>query len=164
MGTNGTKRLVLLCLACCLALSAATLLARRADKEGDLVARLEHETDPVKRAKLEIRLAHVKLVQATETFDQGNIAGSRELLGAFLERVHSAWSTLQKSGRPAHKKPQGFKELDIELREDVRYLEDLKHRFPYAEREPVEKVAHEVDDLRNEVLKALFPPLPPKRK
>ena len=164
MGTSGTKRLVVLCLACCLALSAATLLARRADKEDDLLARLEHETDPVKHAKLEIRLAHVKLMQAMESFGHGNITGSKELLGVFLNRLHSAWSTLQKSGRPAHKRPQGFKELDIELREDARYLEDLKHRFPYAEREPVEKVAHEVDDLRNEVLKALFPPFSPKKK
>ncbi len=164
MGASGTKRLVFLCLACCLALSAATLLARRADKEGDLLARLEHETEPVKHAQFEIRLAHVKLAQATEAFDQGNITDSRELLGAFLERLRSAWSTLQKSGRPAHKRPQGFKELDIELREDARYLEDLKHRFPYSEREPVEKVAHEVDELRNEVLKALFPPFSPKKK
>ena len=163
MGGSGTKRLPL-CLVYCLALSAATLLAVKVDKEGDLLARLERETDPVKHAQLEIRLAHVKLAQATETFDQGNTARSSELLGAFLERLHSAWSTLQKSGRPAYKQPQGFKELDIELREDARYLEDLKHRFPYSEREPVERVAHEVDELRNEVLKALFPPFSPKKK
>ena len=162
MGASGTKRLALF-LACWLAFPAGMLPARRADKEGDLVARLARETDPVNHAKLEIRLARVKLFQAIAAFDQGNIAGCRELLAGYLERLRSAWSTLQKSGRPAHKRPQGFKELDIELREDSRYLEDLKHRFPFTERESVEKVAHDVEDLRNEVLKALFPPLAPKK-
>jgi len=130
----------------------------REDKEADLLSRISRETNPVKRAKYEIRLARVKLLQAMEAREKGEIESSQKLLGAYLEQVKSAWATLQKTGRPAHKKPQGFKELDIELREDARYLEDLKHRFSFLDREPVEKIAEEVENLRAEVLKALFLP------
>ena len=53
--------------------------------------------------------------------------------------------------------PQGFKELDIELREDARLLEDLKRRISYFERDPLEKAEKEVEQVRAEVLQALFP-------
>jgi hypothetical protein len=131
---------------------------RRPDTEADLLTRLEREQNLVKRAKLEIRLGRVKLFQAIGAFDRGNVEECHQLLAAYLERMKGAWATLETSGRQAWRQHQGFRELDIALREDGRFLEDLKRRFPYQDRAPVEKVAQEVDDLRNQVLKALFPP------
>lgn len=60
--------------------------------------------------------------------------------------------------RQAWRHDQGFRQLDIALREDGRYLDDFKRRVPFQNRAPVETVAKEVDELRNQVLKALFPP------
>lgn len=133
---------------------------RRPDNEQDLLARLQRESDPIKKAKLEIRLGRVKLLQSIAALDQGNLEETNRLLGVYRETLSGAWDRLKKSGRVAHKKPAGFKELDIELREDARYLEDLRHRIPYAERGTAEKVAAEVGEMRNEVLKVLFPPTP----
>jgi hypothetical protein len=136
---------------------------RRRDKEADLLARIERESKPVKKAKLEVRLARVKLHQAIAACDQGNLDQTNRLLGAYMEVLNSAWALLKDSGRVAHKKPAGFKELDIELREDARYLEDLRRRIPYDQRGTVEEIGREVDQLRNEVLNKLFPPLPPRK-
>jgi hypothetical protein len=133
---------------------------RRQDNEPDLRVRIQRESNPVRKAKLEVRLGRVKLFQAIAAFDQGKVEEMNQLLGAYMEILHSAWERLKNSGRVAHKKPSGFKELDIELREDARYLEDLRRRIPYSERGAVEKTAGEVDELRNKVLKALFPPAP----
>jgi hypothetical protein len=146
------------------ALAGGASLARRADSEADLLARLERQRNPVKRAKLEIRLGRVKLFRAIGAFDRGNAEECQELLSAYLERMKSAWATLHSSGRQAWRHSQGFRELDIALREDGRFLEDLKHRIPYQDRRPVEKVAQEVDELRNQVLKELFPPEHPSKK
>ena len=109
---------------------------------------------------MEIRLGRLKLFQAIAAFDQGKLEETNRLLGVYTETLNSAWERLRSSGRVAHKKPSGFKELDIELREDARYLEDLSHRIPYADRSKVKVTAERVDALRNEVLKALFPPTP----
>ncbi len=136
---------------------------RGAEKEAELEARLKRESDPVRKAKIEIRLARFKLYRAADAFDKGNIEEADRLLTAYVEQVKSAWTTLKSSGRQAHKKPAGFKELDIALREDARYLDDLKHHVSYMVRAPVEKVVQEVEDLRNEVLKALFPSEPPRK-
>jgi predicted nucleic acid-binding Zn-ribbon protein len=136
---------------------------QRRDNESDLRARLAREKNPVNRGKYEIRLARVKLFQAIEAFNQQDFEGTLKLLEDYLEQAKKSWATLKDSGRPAHKKPQGFKELDIELREDARYLEDLRRRIPYTDREPVERIEHEVEQLRGEVLRALFPPGPPRK-
>jgi len=138
--------------------------ARRADSEADLLARLERERNPVKRAKLEIRLGRVKLFQAIGAFDRGNVEECHELLSAYLKRMKSARATLNSSGRQAWRHSQGFRELDIALREDGRFLVDFKHRVPFQQRAPVDKVAQEVDELRNQVLKELFPPEHPPKK
>jgi hypothetical protein len=144
--------------------AGATPPVRRPDSEADLLARIQRESNPVKKAKLEVRLGRVKLLQAMGAFEAGNAEECQQILAAYLERMKSAWATLQGSGRQAWRYHQGFRELDIALREDGRYLEDLVHRLPFQERAPVEKVAREVDELRNEVLKALFPPEHPRQK
>jgi hypothetical protein len=146
------------------ALAGGASPARRADSEADLLARLERERNPVKRAKLEIRLGRVKLFQAIGAFDNGNVEECHQLLSAYLERMKGAWATLSSSGRQAWRQHQGFRELEIALREDGRYLEDLQHRIPYQDRGPVKKVAQEVEELRSQVLRALFPPERPRKK
>jgi hypothetical protein len=133
---------------------------RRHDTEAKLLARLQRESNPIKKAKLEVRLGRVRLLQAIAALDRGNMEETNRLLGAYMETLNSCWTRLKNSGRVAHKKPAGFKQLDIELREDARYLEDLRRRIPYDRRAKADQVAGEVDQMRNEVLRALFPPIP----
>lgn len=127
------------------------------DPDADLIQKLAREQDLVKKAKIEIRLARLKLHRARYTRENGDVEASLSLLQAYHAHIENAWSHLQKSGRLAHKKPQGFKELDIALREDIRFLEDFKRGFSLADREPVEKTISEVERIRADVLKALFP-------
>jgi CRISPR/Cas system-associated endonuclease Cas1 len=127
------------------------------ESEAQLQARVEKEQDPVKKSKLETRLARIKLQQAIQTYEQGNIEQGEQLVSAYLARIKDAWQILRSSGRNAAHASQGFKELDIELREDARLLVDLKHRVSYFDRGPVDKAEKEVEQERAEVLHALFP-------
>jgi len=131
--------------------------ARTRDTEEQLLAHLQSEHNPVRRAKYEIRLGRMKLEQSFGAYEQGNMERGGPLLDAYLERMKDAWQELHSSGRNAARQPQGFKELDIALREDTRLLEDLRHRIPFDDRGPVEKVAKEIEGIRSEVLRALFP-------
>lgn len=149
-------------LACLLGCWTEAAPPARRDKEQDLVSKIARERRPVRKAKYQIRLARVKLSQAMEALDRNDVKGCQELLQDYMDQMNRAWDTLLSSGRPAHKKPQGFKQLDIALREDSRYLDDLKRRFSYLDREPVEKIQREAQQLRNKVLRALFPALRPK--
>jgi len=111
----------------------------------------------VRRAKYEIRLGRVRLERGVDACERDDHEQCQQFLSAYLELIRSAWKRLQGSGRQAVKQPQGFKELDIALREDMRLLDDLKHRIPLQDRDPVEKTGQEADRVRDEVLRALFP-------
>ena len=127
------------------------------ETEAQLLARLEKEQDPVKKSKEEARLARIKLQQAIQAYEQGNTEQGALLVSAYLGRIKDSWQMLRSSGRNAARSPQGFKELDIELREDARLLEDVKRRISYFERDPIDKAEKEVEQERTEVIQALFP-------
>jgi hypothetical protein len=127
------------------------------ETEAQLLARLETEHDPVRKSKAETRLGRIKLRQAIEAYEHGNIEQGAQLVSAYLGRIRDSWQILRSSGRNAARDSRGFKELDIELREDTRLLDDLKRRISYFERGPIEKAEKEVEQARVEVLHALFP-------
>jgi hypothetical protein len=127
------------------------------ETEAHLLARMQKEHDPVKKSKEETHLARIKLEQSIQAYNQGNVEQGAQLVSAYLGRIKDTWQTLKSSGRNAARAPQGFKELDIELREDARLLDDLKRRVSYFDRDPIEKAAKEVEQVRAEVLQALFP-------
>ncbi len=133
------------------------------DKEEDLTARIAKENNPVKKAKFEIRLGELKLDRAFAAYDQGKFDECWKQLDAYLSQMRAAWETLDGSGREASKKPDGFKQLDIALRKSRRLLEDFGMRVTFEERQEVERVRKQTEELRNSVLNVLFPAPPPKK-
>jgi hypothetical protein len=151
-------RLALFSLAALRILAAPeTILARHHRTEAELQAKIEREHNPVKKAKIEIDLGHLKMEQAASAFDHDDASGGTRLLDAYLDCMQTAWKILQDSGREATKKPQGFMALDIALRENSRFLFDLQQRTPYEESGPIARVARQADALHTQVLAALFP-------
>lgn len=140
-----------------LAAMPQSLSARRPKSEAELRAGLERESNPVKKARLEIDLGDLKLSQAASAFDHDQADSGARLLDAYFECMQQAWTLLEGSGRDPNHKPQGFKALDIALRENARILLDLQRRTPFEEREPIVQVAKRANDLHSRVLAALFP-------
>jgi hypothetical protein len=138
-------------------------VAHARDSEAELQARIEQERNPVKKAKLEIKLARIKLGEAQAAYNKGDMNAGAEVLNAYVGHMESSWQALHDSGRVASRKPQGFKELEIALREDTRLLEDLKRSIPFFNRSPVEKVIQKVEKIRAQVLQALFPVMKPTK-
>jgi hypothetical protein len=61
-----------------------------------------------------------------------------------------------RTGRDAHRKPGGFKDLEIALRQHARQLDDIGRVLTYDEREPLTKARDQAVLIRDELLKALF--------
>jgi hypothetical protein len=137
--------------------AAANLWAHREESEQELEARIQQEDNPVKKAKLEIELGNLTLDKAGQAYARDDTADGAKLLDACRNRMHQAWALLEASGRDATRKPQGFKELDIALREGGRRLGDLQREVPFAERAAIQRVAKDLDAVHDRVLSALFP-------
>ena len=148
-----------------LVILSTALCARGRETEEQLLQRIQGEQNPVKKAKDEIKLANLKLIQVDDAFSKGHIDAGVKLLGTFVDVMKTSWKLLQDSGRKASKQPDGFRDLEISLREHVRSLQDLGRTVSYFDRAPLAMAAQELEEMRVEVLHALFPgdiPLPRK--
>src|ERR1035441_3721576 len=83
----------------------AGLPAMGHDTEQQLLARIQSEQNPIKKAKEEIRLASFKLSHIKDAYSQGNIEEGAKLLGTFVEVMKTSWKILQDSGHTAAKQP-----------------------------------------------------------
>jgi hypothetical protein len=127
------------------------------ETEQQLLQRIQREQNPVKKAKDEIKLASLKLAQVQDAYSQGHVEAGAKLLGTLVDAMKTSWKLLQDSGRKASKQPEGFRELEISLREDVRLLEDMERTVSYFDRAPLINAAQELDQIHGEVFHALFP-------
>jgi hypothetical protein len=130
---------------------------RDKEKEGNLIARIEREQNPGKKARLQLRLAKLKLTEANEAYHARNFAEGKELLQQYLDHVRGSWATLGAADEGVRKHLRAFKDLEISLREDARFLEDMSHQVPYPESETVKEIAKESSAVHNRVLEAIFP-------
>jgi len=142
-------------------LLAGSLAAGR-DSEQQLLTQIQSEQNPIKKAKEEIKLASFKLSHVQDAYSQGHIEEGEKLLGTFIDTMKTSWKILQDSGRKAAKQPQGFRELEISLREDVRTLQDLARTVNYFDRAPLENAVQKLEQMRGELIRALFPVRPPR--
>jgi hypothetical protein len=131
--------------------------ARHQDTEQELLARIARENNAPKKARLQAELATLKLDQAAAAFDHDQYDSGKSLLQQYTGWIRKAWNLLEQSGRDATRKPQGFKYLDITLRENARALADLAERTPYEDRGPIEATAKTADEVHSQVIAALFP-------
>jgi hypothetical protein len=135
--------------------------AKSHETAADLQQRIDSDQNPVKKAKDEVKLAELKLDDVKGEYSAGRIDSGQKVLGTFVDEMKTSWKLLQDSGRKAPRQPDGFKELEIALRENERILQDLARTVSYFDRAPIMKAVMDLDQMRNEVLQAQFPPSTP---
>lgn len=144
-------------LACALALYPALIWGRRHDNPQELIARIARENNPVKKAKYEIRLGRLILERAEQAYDGRHIPQGQKLLARYTHEMQDAWNLLSATGRNAAKKPDGFMQLEIALRENNRDLRELRRRVFYLYRGPIDQTLKTLGQLHSKVLVDLFP-------
>lgn len=151
------KFAVIVAVALAIVTAPRLLSAHHQETEQELLARIARENNLPKKVQLQAQLATLKLDQAAQAFDHSEYASGGKLLQQYVGLIRKAWGILEQSGRDATRKPQGFKFLDITLRENGRALIDLAERTPYENRGPIEATARSADAVHSQVIAALFP-------
>jgi hypothetical protein len=118
--------------------------------------KLERQTDPVGRTKTQIKISEILLTFISDAVQSGETEVMDKRLGEYVAAIQDAHDTMMKTGRDAHKKPGGFKDLEIALRRHLRQLEDIGKGLAFDQREAVDKAREEAGDIRDDMLKALF--------
>ena len=125
----------------------------RLDRERE---KLKRSTDPVDRTKIDINISEILLSLVTDAVKSGEPEVLGKRLSEYIETIQDAHQTMMKTGRDAHRKPKGFKELEISLRRQIRMLDDIGRGLTFDQREPVEKAKQQASEIRDDLLKALF--------
>jgi hypothetical protein len=142
------------------ALAATTRAATDEERAKELQrerAKLQKETDPVDRAKIGVKISDILMADVSEAVRKSDYDDLEMQLTAYAETIEGAHRALVDSGRDAVKKPSGFKELEIALRQHVRKLDELSRMLNLQRRVPLEKTKDLASGIRDKLLKALFP-------
>lgn len=147
----------------CIAIATILILfpapseARRKDTAAGLQAKIDQENNPVKKAKLMVRLGRLDARQAEEAYDAHQIPQGEKLLSESTTIMQNAWLMLKNTGRNPARKPDGFMQLEIGLREETRSLGQLRRRVFYLYRGPLDAALKTLSQMHAQVLVGLFP-------
>ena len=125
----------------------------RLDRERDKLKRL---TDPVDRTKTDIAISEILLSLASDAVRTGEPEVLEKRLSEYRDTIQDAHQTMINTGRDAHRKPNGFKDLEIALRRQIRMLDDIARGVTFDQREPVDRAKQQASGIRDDLLKALF--------
>lgn len=117
---------------------------------------LSRTNDPVNRAKTEIKISDLLLTLLADAARAGNDKLVEQHLNDYSNTISDAHLTLMKSGRDAHKHPEGFKDLEISLRKQQRQLTDAGKLVDIDSRNSVDRVRKQASDISDQLVKTML--------
>jgi hypothetical protein len=130
------------------------------DRVAPLLAQYQRETDPVRKARALVKLGSAQIDLARQQLKAGEDVNSLETLQQYRDEVKQTVDGLAATGVDAEKKPAGFKELQISLRETIRKIDDLILTLPVDKRPFFREVRTDLVMEQNGLIDALFPRKP----
>jgi hypothetical protein len=156
---RGIKSIVVLpihwlCLALVLALLPVAGFA--SDERERLQTRAARENNPVRKARFLVQIAERDFQQASELYSKGYPEKGLEHLQMMLAVLEDTNEVLFSSGRDPRRRPRGFKDTEIKLRELGRRTEDLRVTLPVDERGDVEKITDRLREIQDDLLHGIM--------
>jgi hypothetical protein len=143
-------------------IAAVTLGAPLAaqDRLAEDLAKYQHETDPVHKSRALVKLGDDQIDLAKKQLKEEDEVASLHTLEQYRDEVHEMVTALNAMGVDAERKPAGFKELQISLRETIRRIDDLILTLSVDKRPFFRTVRNDLFMDQNVLIDELFPRKP----
>lgn len=132
------------------------------DRLAEDLAKYQHESDPVRKSRALAKLGDEQVDLAKKQLKAEDEVASLHTLEQYRDEVHDMVSALHGTGVDAEKKPAGFKELQISLRETIRRIDDLIFTLNVDKRPFFRVVRNDLFTDQNQLIDELFPRKPDK--
>ena len=142
------------------ALLAKPYLAALPQRSKKFQAQFDHESDPVRRAKLMRKISSEDFRQIRDFLSVRDDGDSLMLLQQLRDDARLCDSQLDAVQKNPEAHPAGFKELQIAMRESLRRLDDLMPNLIYDEQAPFQYIRGELDEIDRRLIRQLFPRQP----
>jgi hypothetical protein len=130
------------------------------DRFAENLAKYQNETDPVRKSRALVKLGDEQVDQAKKQLKGDDEVASLHTLELYRDEVRDTVAALKGTGVDAERKPAGFKELQISLRETIRRIDDLILTLNVDKRPFFREVRNDLFLYQNELIDDLFPRRP----
>jgi hypothetical protein len=119
-----------------------------------------HENDPVHKARILIQLGDAEFRDIQKEVGADNAPGALVILQQYRDEAQVCQKDLEASGRDPEKHPNGFKELQISLRESLRRLDNIIADLSGDEQKSFRDVRQDLEQMDLKLIHQLFPRRP----
>lgn len=126
----------------------------------ELRSRFTNETDPVRKAKLLVPLGEAEFRDILKDADSENFGGALAIFQQYRDEAQACQKALEGKEPDPEKHPNGFKQLQISLRQSVRRLSDIIVDLPADEQKPFQDVRRDLEQMDRQLIHELFPRRP----
>jgi hypothetical protein len=144
-------------LALALALTTGLVFQVRVDMSQ---AQFDKEKNPVRRAKMMDKLGDLQFEQLRADLRDDDVDRGMVMLDDYLKDCVSVHEALKEKGDDPERKPDGFKQLEVSVRSNLRRLDDLLAGIDAEERKPFLPARKKLDELNKQLIHELFPRQP----
>jgi hypothetical protein len=126
----------------------------------ELRSRFSHETDPVRKAKLLVPLGEAEFRDILRDTDSDNFGEALTIFQQYRDEAQTCQKALEGKEPDPEKHPNGFKQLQISLRQSLRRLSDIIVELPADEQKPFLDVRRDLEQIDRQLIHELFPRRP----
>ena len=130
------------------------------DRLAESLAKYQSETDPIRKARALAKLGDEQVDLAKRQLKAEDEVASLHTLEQYRDEVRDTVAALRGTGTNAERKPAGFKELQISLRETIRRIDDLILTLNVDKRPFFREVRNDLFMYQNQLIDDLFPRRP----
>ena len=126
----------------------------------ELRAKFTSETDPVRKAKLLVPLSEAEFREILKDTESENFVGALAIFQQYRDEAQICQKALEAKEPDPEKHPNGFKQLQISLRQSLRRLSDIIVDLPADDQKPFLDVRRDLEQMDRQLIHELFPRRP----
>jgi len=123
----------------------------------ELQAHFDRENNSIKKAKLLVKLGDVQFEESRRAGRAGDNNTVDATMEKFRDNVRAALEALKKQHPDAEKHSNGYRQMEMQVKQGIREVEDSMLAAPPAYKPPLQLVRQDLITMDDEMIRLLFP-------
>lgn len=130
----------------------------------DLQSKFDRESNSIKKAKLLVRLGDAQFEESRRAGKEGDNNMVDATMEKYRDNVRAALDALKKQHPDAEKHSNGYRQMEMQVKQGIREVEDSMLAAPAAYKPPLQIVRQDLIAMDDEMIRMLFPLRPAPAK
>lgn len=130
----------------------------------ELQAKFDRESNSVKKAKLLVKLSDAQFEESRRAGQAGDNNAVDASMEKFRDNVRAALEALKKQHPDAEKHSNGYRQMEMQVKQGIREVEDSMLAAPAPYKPPLQIVRQDLIAMDEQLIQLLFPHRPADAK